>query len=97
MEITLKVVNSRMEDHLQSKNLHDREQSAYRVHHSTETALLRVHHDITPALDKGSCVVLLMLDLFVAFDVIDHTIRVKYYGGSHNSFYFLITLTCGQI
>lgn len=51
-----KVINSRLEDHLQSNNLHDRQQSAYRAHHSTETALLRVHYVITSALDKGMCV-----------------------------------------
>lgn len=42
-----------------------------------ETALLRVHHDITSALEKGMCVVLLMLDLSAAFDVIDHTILIN--------------------
>lgn len=72
-----KVINFRLEDHLQSNNLHDRQQSAYRAYHSTETALLRVHHDITSALDKGMCVVLLMLDLSAAFDVIDHTIPMN--------------------
>ncbi|XP_062609777.1 uncharacterized protein LOC134271591 [Saccostrea cucullata] len=71
------VVNSRLEDHLQSNHLHDRQQSAYRVYHSTETALLRVHHDITSALDKGSSVVLLMLDLSAAFDVIDHNVLIN--------------------
>lgn len=39
--------------------------------------LLRFHHDITSALDKGMCVVLLMLDLSAAFDVIDHTIPIN--------------------
>jgi hypothetical protein len=42
--------------------------SAYHAGHSTETALLRVHHDITFALDKNRCAVLVMLDLSAAFD-----------------------------
>ena len=46
----------------------------YRAGHSTETALLRVHHDITCALDKNRCAVLVMLDLSAAFD---HTILRK--------------------
>jgi hypothetical protein len=76
-KILEKVINSRLEDHLQPNHLHDRQQSAYRVHHSTETSLLRVHHDITSALDKGSSVVLLMLDLSAAFDVNDHNILIN--------------------
>ena len=72
-----KVVESRLENHLASNYLHDRVQSAYRAGHSTETALLRVHHDITRALNKNRCAVLVMLDLSAAFDVIDHTILRK--------------------
>jgi hypothetical protein len=72
-----KVVESRLENHLASNYLHDRVQSAYCAGHSTETALLRVHHDITCALDKNLCAVLVMLDLSAAFDVIDHTILRK--------------------
>ena len=56
-------------------------QSAYCAGHSTETTMLRVHHDITCALDKNRCAVLVMLNLSAAFDVIDHTIlrkRVEY-------------------
>ena len=72
-----KVVENCLENHLASNYLHDRVQSAYRAGHSTETALLRVHHDITCALDKNRCAVLVMLNLSAAFDVIDHTILRK--------------------
>lgn len=52
-------------------------QSAYSMHHSTETALFTVHHDIVSVLDSNSCAVLSMLDLSLAFNVIDHSILVK--------------------
>ena len=52
-------------------------QSAYRTGHSTEIALLRVHHDLTLALDRNCCAVLLMLDLSAAFDTIDHSILLR--------------------
>ena len=72
-----KVVERRLENHLASNYLHDRVQSTYHAGHSTETALLRVHHDITCALDKNRCAVLVMLNLSAAFNVIDHTILRK--------------------
>ena len=51
-------------------------QSAYRKFHSTETALLCVQNDILRAIDSGSVVVLVMLDLSAAFDTIDHDILI---------------------
>ena len=41
-------------------------------HHSTESALLKVHNDILKAVDNQQTVVLLLLDLSVAFDAVDH-------------------------
>ena len=67
-KILQKVVSTRLEEHINSHSL----QSAYIPCHSTETALLRVHHDIAYALVNNQCAVLVMLDLSVAFDVIDH-------------------------
>jgi len=72
-----KAVSIRLQCHLDSNDLHDSVQSAYRPRHSTETALLRVHHDIVTALDDNKCAVLVMLDLSAAFDVIDHSILIK--------------------
>ena len=69
-----KVVCSRLECHLEKYSLHDDFQSAYRCGHSTESALLKVQCDILEALDQGSMVVLVMLDLSAAFDTIDHNI-----------------------
>jgi hypothetical protein len=90
-----KVVETRLKKHLASNYLHDCVQSAYRTGHSTETALLRVHHDITCALDKNRCAVLVMLDLSAAFDVIDHTIlrkRLEYsFGTSGGALQWLLS------
>ena len=47
-----KVVALRLSDHLDSHNLNEPFQSAYRRLHSTETALLRVRSDIREALDR---------------------------------------------
>lgn len=49
-----------------------------------ETALLRVSSDILMSNDAGKCCVLLMLDLTLAFDTIDHHIlleRLKHWVG----------------
>lgn len=47
-------------------------QSAYRLGQSTESALLRVQNDILQAIDQDQCVILLLLDLWLAFDSVDY-------------------------
>ena len=49
-------------------------QSAYRKHHSTETAVLKVISDTLLAADRGEVTLLCLLDLFAAFDMVDHDI-----------------------
>ena len=71
-KIVEKVVGSRLDSHITMNELHDESQMAYRKFHSTETALLKVSNDILGALDQGSAVILVMLDLSSAFDTIDH-------------------------
>lgn len=77
-----KVVASRLDDHITLNNLHDEYQSAYRPLHSTETALMKVQSDICEALDDGSMVVLLMLDLSAAFDTLDHNTMLSRFRSS---------------
>jgi len=38
---------------------------------------MKVHSNIAQALDEGSMAALIMLDLSIAFDVIDHPITLK--------------------
>ena len=79
-----KVICSRILKHIADNELIDKFQSAYRCGHSTETALLRVYNDIVTMVGKGNGSYLVLLDLSVAFDTIDHdtlfVILEKYVG-----------------
>ena len=57
--------------------LHERFQSAYKAHHSTETALLPITNDILLSLDRGDNVFLLLLDLSAAFDTVNHSLLLS--------------------
>ena len=70
------LVLSRTSSYLNSHNLYNTCQSAYRPGHSTETALLKVVNDLFLSLNKGNISVLALLDFSSAFDTIDHTILV---------------------
>ena len=59
---------------MNSNNLHEPLQSAYKAGHSTETALLKVHNDILTNMDNQSGKGLVLLDLSAAFDTIDHSV-----------------------
>ena len=67
---------SQVSSYLNSHNLYNTCQSAYRPGHSTETALLKVVNDLFLSLNKGNIPVLSLLDFSSAFDTIDHTILV---------------------
>ena len=47
-------------------------QPAYKDGHSCETTLIRVYNDIITTLGKGNGSFSVLLDLSVAFDIIDH-------------------------
>ena len=64
----------RMRDYLCDNDLNESLQFAYKKHHSCETALLRVQNDILKSIDNKQCVVLLLLDLWAAFDTVNHKI-----------------------
>ena len=71
-KILEKVVNKRLDSHLENNGLLNDSQSAYRKHHSTETLLIKVQNDILQSLDSGYATILVMLDISAAFDVVDH-------------------------
>ena len=76
-KILEKLVLSQVSSYLNSHNLYNTCQSAYRPGHSTETALLKVVNDLFLSLNKGNISVLALLDFSSAFDTIDHTILVQ--------------------
>ena len=75
-EILEKLVLSKVSAYLNSHNLYNTCQSAYRPGHSTETALLKVVNDLFLSLDKGNISLLALLDFSSAFDTIYHPILV---------------------
>ena len=75
-KILEKLVLSQVSSYLNSHNIYNTCQSAYRPGHSTETALLKVVNDLYLSLNKGNISVLALLDFSSAFDTIDHPILV---------------------
>ena len=69
-----KLVLSKVSSYINSHNLCDSFQSAYRPGHSTETALLKVVNDHFLSLSKGNIFVLALLEFSSAFDTIYHYI-----------------------
>ena len=69
-------VLSQVSSYINSHNLYNTCQSAYRPGHSTETALQKVVNDLFLSLSKGNISVLALLDFSSAFDTIDHPILV---------------------
>ena len=61
------VVVKQLMQHINSNNLDNPRQSAYKSGHSTETALLHIKNEIHLSLS------LVLLDLSAAFNTIDHT------------------------
>ena len=57
-----KIVAARLSHHMQSHNLYETKQSAYRKCQSTETALLRIHSDLLTAADSHRALCLMLLD-----------------------------------
>ena len=64
---------AQLKEHLQSNNLTDPFQSAYKEKHSAGSSLLRITNNILRSIDNGSITILIMLDLSAAFDTIDHS------------------------
>ena len=68
-----RVVGLQLCSHIQSHDLDNPQQSAYKAGHSTETALLSIKNEIHLSLAKGEPTALVLLDLSAAFDTIDHS------------------------
>ena len=69
-----RIAAKRIQKFLSDFDIHPRNQSAYRAHHSVETALLHISDDILRTLDRRRGILLVLLDLSAAFDTLDHQI-----------------------
>ncbi|KAI2653946.1 RNA-directed DNA polymerase from mobile element jockey [Labeo rohita] len=76
-KILEKVVLGQLQSFLNENNLHEKFQSGFKAHHSTESALLRVMNDVMLTTDSGQSVALVLLDLSSAFDLVDHSILLS--------------------
>ena len=72
-----KAVALQLKDHILRHHLDETFQYAYKAFYSTETAFVRVHNEILTALDNKNTVILLLLDLYAAFDTVDHSILIR--------------------
>uniref|UniRef100_A0A803TSP9 Reverse transcriptase domain-containing protein n=1 Tax=Anolis carolinensis TaxID=28377 RepID=A0A803TSP9_ANOCA len=69
-----RVVATQLQEFLDDTDFLDRSQSGFRPGHSTEMALVTLVDDLRRELDRGSVTLLVLLDISVAFDTIDHGI-----------------------
>ena len=76
-KIIEKIVATCLNEYLETYNLLEKYQSAYKKFHGTETAILKVQNDILRKLDNKHAVFLVLLDLSAAFDTIDHNILLS--------------------
>jgi hypothetical protein len=72
-----KAVALQLSRYLRNNELEEPQQSAYRSSHSTETALVYIQNDIICAIGEQQAVLLVLLDLSVAFDTVDHKIMLS--------------------
>lgn len=63
---------------LENNGITDLLQCGFKALHSIESALLKVSNDILLATDFGWFIVLVLLDLFAAFDTVYHSILISY-------------------
>ena len=62
---------------MQDNELNENYQSEYKQFHSTETALVFVANDICRRVNEKKAVLLVLLNLSVAFGTVDHNILFK--------------------
>ena len=72
-----RIVSSRLGSVIDEHGLSDIFQSAYKANHDIESTLLHVQNYILCAMDDGHVTALILLDLSVAFDTVDHSILLE--------------------
>ena len=79
MKLIQKVLAKQLNEFISHEGLLNVNQSAYKSSHSTESALLKIKNDIASSVDSGKAVALTLLDLSVAFDMIDHSLLYDWF------------------
>ena len=72
------VVVKQLLQHINSNNLENPHQLAYKTNHSTETALLHIKNEIYLSLSCNKPIALVLLDLSAAFHTTDHDTLLNY-------------------
>ena len=72
-----RAVTDQLNAHITKNSLMEPVQSAYRASHSTETALVKVKADLLNAINNKEVVCLVLLDLSVTFDTVNHQILLE--------------------
>ena len=72
-----RLIARQLAQYLSSADLLPSLQSGFQPGHSTETAVLRVLSDTLQAVDRGDSAALILLDISVAFDMVDHPILLQ--------------------
>ena len=75
-KIIEKCIVAQLKFHMETNNLDENHQSAYRKNHSTKTALLKITNDLR-AMDKSRCSISVMLDQSAAFDTVNQDILMQ--------------------
>ena len=73
-KVVERVVADLRQAHLDETDALDPFQSGFRPRHGTETALVALYDDLLREADSGKISLLVLLDISVAFDTIDHGI-----------------------
>ena len=76
-KLTEKAVFNQIHAHMATNAIYTELQSSYRSFYSTETALLKVTNDILMEMNSHKVKLLVMLDLSVAFDTVNHGILIS--------------------
>ena len=77
-KLTEKAVFNQMHAHMTTNAIYPELQSSYRRSHSTETALLKVANDILMKMNSQVVTLLVMVDLSVTFDTVNHDILISH-------------------
>ena len=73
-KVVERVVADQLQAHLDETDALDQFQSGFRLRHGTETALVSLYDDLLREADRGKMSLLVLLDISVAFDTVDHGI-----------------------